>query len=76
VETPEDAVDTVEVHRLAWDEAHWRLSRLRITAPKTQLRSLIEQAIGAPVEQAETISYDAAIKLMSALMDLTALGAP
>jgi hypothetical protein len=66
--------DSIVVHRLAWDERSGRLARLQVAVPGSQVRALIENAIGAPIEQAETISYDAAIRMMAAFMDLTAQG--
>lgn len=63
-----------QVHRLAWDERSSAVSRLRVSLPRRQLRELVEEVLGGPVESALTISYDTAIKLMSLFMDLTAQG--
>ena len=63
-----------QVHRLAWDERNSSVSRLRVSLPRRQLRELVEEVLGGPVESAQTIPYDTAIKLMSVFMDLTAQG--
>jgi len=63
-----------QVHRLAWDERSSTVIRLKVSLPRKQLRELVEEILGGPLEDAHMISYDTAIKLMSAFIDLTAQG--
>jgi len=64
--------EPVRVQRLAWDERNGMVTRRERAVPRKHLRALIEGVLGGPVEDANTVSHETAIKLMAAFMDLTA----
>lgn len=69
LEGPPDS--SVEVHRLAWDEASGTVRRNRRVLSRESFRELIHSALGRPLEDAERVEYDEAQNLMRALMALT-----
>jgi hypothetical protein len=62
------------IHLLAWDENTNAVSRRQVSLPRRRLRDVAETVLGGPVESAQTISHDTAMKLMGALVDLTGEG--
>jgi len=63
--------EPVQVQRLAWDERNAMVTRREREVPRKHLRALIEEVLGGPLEDANTISHETAIKVMAAFMDLT-----